>query len=243
MRHTDHPVNVHPAELYVDQHDTERLTYALNVKVRRLPDAFGTLTETETHDAEAAWWNNAETIAKSFGLHVTQSGRSGGWCVFTVTSGGELVCPLRLAELHGGRVRDRVHALDVAERVAYAAERIRATLTKAALTELADDVRAVRCNVCGGPCDAVDSWSDGTLVLCGKVYGNGCDAFSDVGDLGDLPLLVSAVSVEHHPVDGFTCWWTDRAGVLQHRRFIGLTVTEAVAEVVTEAVAAFAFTY
>jgi hypothetical protein len=243
MTHTDHPVNVHPAELYVDDHRDGRLTYALDVKVRRLPDAFGTLTESETHEAEAAWWNNAEAVAETFGLSVSQSGRSGGWCVFTATHDSAPLCPLKLAELHGGRVEDRIRALDVAERVAYAAERIRATLTEAALTELADDVRAVRCDVCGGPCDAVDSWSDGTLVLCGQVYGNGCDAFSDVGDLGDLPLLVSAVSVEHHPVDGFTCWWTDRAGVLQHRRFVGLTVTEAVADVVTEAVAAFAFTH
>lgn len=38
------------------------------------------------------------------------------------------------------------------------------------------------------------------------------------------------VTVEMHPVDGFTLWWTDPySGCLSHRRFIDYTVEEATA--------------
>ena len=33
----------------------------------------------------------------------------------------------------------------------------------------------VRCDRCGIGVDAVDGWTDGTLVFCGGLYGNGCD--------------------------------------------------------------------
>lgn len=36
--------------------------------------------------------------------------------------------------------------------------------------------RPTLCDRCGTPCDALDAWTDGTLVLCGSLRGNGCDA-------------------------------------------------------------------
>lgn len=36
------------------------------------------------------------------------------------------------------------------------------------------DTDSVHCDSCGAVCDATDSWTDGTIALCGSVYGNGC---------------------------------------------------------------------
>ena len=33
---------------------------------------------------------------------------------------------------------------------------------------------AVHCDKCGTVCDPTDAWTDGTVALCGSVYGNGC---------------------------------------------------------------------
>ena len=142
MRHSTHPLNTYPAELYCDG-DSTQVTYALCVKVRNTPEAWSALTLDEANEACAAWWSNAERLANGLELGVVQAGRSGGWCVFTDRN-GEPLDAYHCGELHaeGGKCRET--ALDVAERVGYAAEWIKETLTHGALTELAEGVRESR---------------------------------------------------------------------------------------------------
>jgi hypothetical protein len=40
---------------------------------------------------------------------------------------------------------------------------------------VAEDDPSLSCDRCGGPVDSLDGWTDGTLVLCGSMRGNGCD--------------------------------------------------------------------
>lgn len=99
---------------------------------------------------------------------------------------------------------------------------------------------ALRCDVCGGPCDGTDAVTDraGTVVLCGAVYGNGCDRFLAAVDSGEDVADVAGftyrdITVEWHRTDGFTLSVL-AGGLFRHRRFIGYTVEEATALFVAE---------
>jgi hypothetical protein len=54
---------------------------------------------------------------------------------------------------------------------------------------------SVSCDRCGIGVDAVDGWTDGTLVFCGGLYGNGCDvvylASADAVGNGDAVVVAS----------------------------------------------------
>lgn len=58
------------------------------------------------------------------------------------------------------------------------------------------------CDACGGPCNAVDAVIDRTqtIVLCGAVYGNGCDRWLDQVEAGeDLADLLAEEQEEEMP--------------------------------------------